>query len=52
MIPETTMQAQQVFEPGFFETGSLKDFAIRMEQRGLLSWWRRVMGFEQSTGPR
>lgn len=35
-------------EPGFFETESVKDFAISMEQRGVLSWWRRAMGYERS----
>jgi hypothetical protein len=30
---------------GLFETDSVKDFASAMEQRGVLEWWRKAMGF-------
>jgi hypothetical protein len=30
---------------GLFETESAKEFASAMEQRGVLEWWRKAMGF-------
>ena len=44
---EVESKTPQSVETGLFETGSVKDFGIRMQQRGLLSWWRRAMGYER-----
>jgi hypothetical protein len=30
---------------GFDETASMKDFAQRMDGRGVLTWWRNGMGY-------
>lgn len=42
------MSPEPPFEPGLYETDSVKDFGVRMEQRGVLSWWRRAMGYERA----
>jgi hypothetical protein len=35
--------AEEVFD--FEEVGSVKDFAARMEEKGIIEWWRRAMGY-------
>ncbi|KAL2354702.1 hypothetical protein BJ546DRAFT_39593 [Cryomyces antarcticus] len=30
---------------GLFETDSVKDFGLKMQDRGVLTWWRRGMGY-------
>ena len=34
---------------GFDEKGSVQDFASVMENKGLLSWWRKAMGYDRSS---
>jgi hypothetical protein len=45
---ESQSPAPESIEPCFLETDSVKDFGLRMQQRALLSWWRRAMGYERS----
>lgn len=30
---------------GLFEVDSVKEFSSKMEERGVLSWWRQAMGY-------
>ena len=35
---------------GLYETESVKDFAMRMDDRGVLAWWKKAMGYTGSEG--
>lgn len=45
---ETEIQSGNIVDSGFFETESVSDFGLKMQDRGVLSWWRRAMGYERS----
>jgi hypothetical protein len=32
-------------EPGFHETESVSEFARKMEDRGVVQWWKKAMGY-------
>ena len=32
-------------EIGLFESDTVKDFAAQIQDRGVLSWWKKAMGF-------
>ena len=34
---------EEIFD--FDEVGSVKDFGARMEEKGVLEWWRRAIGY-------
>ncbi|KAK4621586.1 hypothetical protein CLAFUW4_06891 [Fulvia fulva] len=33
---------------GLYETDSVKDFAVQMDNRGILAWWKKGMGYTGS----
>ncbi|KAK4191715.1 hypothetical protein QBC35DRAFT_296293 [Podospora australis] len=44
-VPTETPTNQKQEPTGLVESESVSDFAAAMEQRGILSWWKKAMGF-------
>lgn len=42
------VQSREQAPTGLFETDSVKDFASKMEDRGVLDWWRKAMRYSGS----
>lgn len=45
---EVDGRSREPISTGLFETDSVKDFATQMENRGVLEWWRKAMGYSGS----
>ena len=39
------LQPQKSIRGGLHEVESVKDFSTAMEERGVLHWWKRAMGY-------
>lgn len=47
VVRKNAISVDQSSESGFREIATVKDFGATMEQHGLLSWWRRAMGYSR-----
>jgi hypothetical protein len=50
LVSPTTILAGKAFRPAkesfdFEEVDTVKEFGARMEQKGILDWWRKAMGY-------
>jgi len=50
LVSSTAILAGKPFRPakesfGFEEVDTVKEFSARMEQKGILDWWRKAMGY-------
>ncbi|EME43551.1 hypothetical protein DOTSEDRAFT_89372 [Dothistroma septosporum NZE10] len=46
VIAKDVMHASEAdHKTGLYETDSVKDFAAHMDNRGVLAWWRKGMGY-------